>query len=84
MTEPEFILQPKIGEFLRALGYPYGDSTIVKLCAKGEGPPVDAYHGSRPLRKPATILTWAKSRLTKKPSAGRWTDKQSAEPQPAA
>jgi hypothetical protein len=80
MNNREFLLQTEVAPFLRELGYPVGDSTFVKICARGDGPPVDAWYGNRPLRKPETAITWAKARLTNKPSSGRWADKAQAEP----
>jgi hypothetical protein len=64
-VEKKYLLQNEIGEFLRGHGFPYGDSTIAKLCAPsiGGGPPIDAYQGRRPLRTPEKVLAWAEGRL---------------------
>jgi hypothetical protein len=63
--EKKYLLQTEIGEFLRKRGYPYGDSTIAKLCspAINLGPPIDAYQGKRPLRTPEKVIAWAEGRL---------------------
>jgi hypothetical protein len=60
-----YLVQTEIGAFLRARGYPYGDSTIQKYCspAINEGPPVAAWQGRRPLRTPNDVIAWAESRL---------------------
>jgi hypothetical protein len=41
--------RPQLVQFLRELGYPYGKSTLDKLCAPAvdRGPPVDAWIGAR-------------------------------------
>jgi len=54
-------------------GIPLGLSTLDKLAmpSRGEGPPVEAWLGPRPLYHPERGLEWARSRLskTRKPSA---------------
>ncbi len=61
----KYLTQTQIGPFLREHGYPYGDSTIQKLCspAIGGGPPIAAWQGKRPLRTPEGCIAWAESRL---------------------
>ena len=62
---PKYLTQKQIGPFLREHGFPYGASTIDKLCspAVGQGPPISAWQGRRPLRTPENVLAWAESRL---------------------
>jgi hypothetical protein len=53
----KYLLRNELGPFLREHGYPYGDSTIAKLCspAVNQGPPVDALHGKRTLHTPEKV-----------------------------
>jgi hypothetical protein len=62
---PKYLTQKEIGPFLREHGYPYGDSTIEKLCspAINQGLPIAAYQGRRPLRTPDKVIAWAEGRL---------------------
>jgi hypothetical protein len=55
----------QLAEHLRKLGYPIGNSTLVKLCAPsiGQGPPVAAWWGKRPLYNPDEGVEWAETRL---------------------
>jgi hypothetical protein len=55
----------QLAEELRKRGYPIGNSTLVKLCQPsiGEGPPVAAYWGKRPLYDLAQGVAWAEGRL---------------------
>jgi hypothetical protein len=66
-AEKKYLTQKEIGPFLRERGYPFGNSTIDKLCspAIGEGPPVAAWLNKRPLRTPEACIAWAESRLSK-------------------
>lgn len=50
---------------LRELGYPIGNSTMTKICAPaiGQGPPVAAYWGKRPLYDLDKAIAWAEARL---------------------
>jgi hypothetical protein len=63
-TKPR-LTRKQLGEHLRKLGYPIGNSTLVKLCAPsiGQGPPVAAWWGNRPLYDPDEAAAWAESRL---------------------
>jgi hypothetical protein len=62
---PKYLTQNEIAPFLRERGYPFGNSTIVKLCAPAinEGPPISAWLGKRPLRRPEDVIAWAEGRL---------------------
>jgi hypothetical protein len=59
------LTRAQLGESLRGLGYPIGNSTLVKLCAPsiGQGPPVCAWWGNRPLYNLDDAVAWAESRL---------------------
>ena len=63
-TKPR-LTRMQLGEHLRNLGYPIGNSTLVKLCAPsiGQGPPVAAWWGNRPLYDPDEGVAWAEGRL---------------------
>jgi hypothetical protein len=52
-------------DLLNANGIPIGHSTLVKLCAPscGEGPPIEAWWGKRPLYSAKKGLAWAYARL---------------------
>ena len=52
-------------DVLNANGIPIGRSTLVKLCAPscGQGPPIEAWWGKRPLYSPKKGLAWAYARL---------------------
>jgi hypothetical protein len=65
----KYLTQTEIGPFLRERGFPYGNSTINKLCspAINQGPPIDAYLGKRPLRTPEKVIEWAEARLRQVP-----------------
>ena len=67
--------RPQLVQLLREHGYPFGKSTLDKLCAPAvnEGPPVDAWMGNRPLYAPAVALAWAESRLSSERRARRRT-----------
>ena len=49
------------------LGVPIGEATLDKLCAPkvGQGPPVEAWWGKRPLYSRAAARAWAQGRLKK-------------------
>jgi hypothetical protein len=51
----------------RELGRPLSFSTMTKLCALGEGPPVTEYWGRRPLYSPDGLRQWVESRGRSKP-----------------
>jgi hypothetical protein len=59
------LTRKQLGERLRELGYPIGNSTLAKLCAPaiGEGPPVAAWWGNRPLYEEDAGVAWAEGRL---------------------
>jgi hypothetical protein len=61
---PKFLTRSQLGEFLRERGFPIGESTLDKLCspARGEGPPVAKWWGSRPLYTESGGLAWAMAR----------------------
>lgn len=65
MTSRSLLTRKQLAEKLRDTGYPIGDSTLAKLCAPsvGEGPPVAAYWGRRPLYKFDDGVAWAVARL---------------------
>jgi hypothetical protein len=71
----KYLTQTEIGAFLRARGYPYGDSTIQKYCspAINEGPRIAVWQGKRPLRTPEDVIAWAESRLRPAPEIKRAT-----------
>jgi hypothetical protein len=62
----------QLRDFLNSRGFPLGEGTFDKLCMpkRGEGPPVDAWWGRRPLYRPSRGLEWAKSRLCKSREKG--------------
>jgi hypothetical protein len=59
----------QLGAHLRSNGFPFGNSTLAKLCAPaiGDGPPVAAWLGNRALHDPDVALDWARSRLRSEP-----------------
>ena len=63
-TTKPLLTRSELGAFLRASGYPIGESTLHKLCmpSRGEGPPVAKLWGKRPLYKPEDALAWAEAR----------------------
>jgi len=65
MTSKPRMTRKELAEFLREHGYPIGNSTLVKLCcpAVGQGPPVAAWWGNRPLYNPDDGIAWAEARL---------------------
>jgi hypothetical protein len=53
----------KAAEYVRDdLGRPLSFSTLTKLCALGEGPPVAEYWGRRPLYSREDLRRWAETR----------------------
>jgi hypothetical protein len=65
MTQKPRLTRKQLGEFLRNRGFPIGNSTLTKLCAPsiGQGPPVAAWWGNRPLYDPDAGISWAEARL---------------------
>jgi hypothetical protein len=64
MNSPR-LTRKQLGERLRELGYPIGNSTLAKICAPaiGQGPPVAAWWGRRPLYDEDGAVAWAEARL---------------------
>jgi hypothetical protein len=60
---PRFLTRKQLLEFLNSQGIPIGKSTLDKLCALGQGPPVAAWWGRLALHRPAESLSWAMARL---------------------
>ena len=60
---PRFLTRKQLREFLNSQGIPIGKSTLDKLCALGQGPPVAAWWGRLALHGPAESLAWAMARL---------------------
>jgi hypothetical protein len=73
MSDPIVSAAKKLGprskllEYINENGIPLGRSTLDKLCmpSRYEGPPVEAWFGSRPLYDLDRGLEWALGRLTK-------------------
>jgi hypothetical protein len=68
MPEEALMTRAQTRAFLNdELGIPLGESTLDKLCAPsvGQGPPVAAYWGKRPLYSKAAARAWAENRLQK-------------------
>lgn len=65
MNSKPRLTRKQLGERLRERGYPIGNSTLNKLCAPaiGEGPPIAAWWGNRPLYDEDAGLAWAEARL---------------------
>jgi hypothetical protein len=65
MNSKPRLTREQLGEELRKRGYPIGNSTLVKLCQPsiGQGPPVSAYWGKRPLYDLDQGVEWAEGRL---------------------
>jgi hypothetical protein len=66
VTDRKSLLTRKqLAEHLRGCGFPIGNSALVKICspAIGQGPPVAAYWGKRPLYDPDQGVAWAEARL---------------------
>jgi hypothetical protein len=60
------LTRKQLGKRLREhYGFPIGDSTLAKLCAPaiGQGPPVAAWWGNRPLYDEDEAVIWAERRL---------------------
>jgi hypothetical protein len=59
------LTRKQLGNRLRERGYPISDSTLNKLCAPaiGEGPPVTAWWGNRPLYDEDEGVAWAEARV---------------------
>ena len=67
MPEPEYLRMMQVPEFLeQRLGIKMSRSTVEKkFCPSSRVRPVpDCYWGNQPLYKPATILEWARGRMT--------------------
>jgi hypothetical protein len=64
-NRPPLLTRKQLAQALREEGIPIGDSTLVKLScpAIGQGPPISAYWGNRPLYTLADGIAWAKARL---------------------
>ena len=62
----KLLTRPQLWAFLREAGFPIADSTGEKLCAVGEGPPVECWWGRRALTTPDKAIAWAQSRLSSK------------------
>ena len=71
MSEENLLTRKQLAAYLRQHGFPIGDSTLTKLCAPsiGQGPPVAAWWGRRPLFDPMVAIQWARSRLRPAQSA---------------
>jgi hypothetical protein len=69
---PEALLTRKelAGYITNDLGRPMSFSTLTKLCALGEGPPVFEFWGRFPLYRRQDGKAWADARARKVPSAG--------------
>jgi hypothetical protein len=61
--------RPQLWAALRERGFPIADSTGDKLCALGQGPPVNSWWGRRALHGLDEGIAWAQSRLS--PTRGR-------------
>jgi hypothetical protein len=67
-TTPELMTRDRLLEFFNEeMGLPVGESTLDKVCAKGEGPPVEGWWGNRPLYSRDTARPWAEARIGKEP-----------------
>ena len=60
---PRFLTRKQLLAFLNREGIPIGKSTLDKLCALGQGPPVAAWWGRLALHRPTESLGWAVARL---------------------
>jgi hypothetical protein len=60
---PPFLTRKQLLAFLNSEGIPIGKSTLDKLCALGQGPPVAAWWGRLALHRPTESLEWAMARL---------------------
>ena len=60
----QFVTRDELRQFLKENGFPFGKSTLDKLCAPacGQGPPIAALWGGkkRPLYDPQVGIEWAK------------------------
>jgi hypothetical protein len=67
VTAKKLGLRDKLLAHINAAGIPLGKSTLDKLCMPSayDGPPVEAWFGSRPIYDLDRGLEWARSRLTK-------------------
>jgi hypothetical protein len=65
--EERYLMNKDLAAFIeKQTGIRIAPTTLEKLAAPGRGPdgiPIDAYYNKRPLRKPSTVLAWARSRL---------------------
>ena len=62
---PETLLtRPAAARFLTEQGYPTTCSTLATKATRGGGPEYECF-GRRPLYRPAKLLEWARSRLSK-------------------
>jgi hypothetical protein len=66
-SEPLMTRERLLAFLNNEVGVPISESTLDKLCAPsvGQGPPVAAYWGKRPLYSKAAARAWAESRLQK-------------------
>ena len=62
-VSPPFLTRKQLLLFLNSEGIPIGKSTLDKLCALVQGPPVAAWWGRLGLHRPAQSLAWAMARL---------------------
>jgi hypothetical protein len=65
LPKKPYLWRKQVAPFLRDHGYPYGASTIDKLCSPSinAGPPVVAWQGRRPLHDQDQTLAWAEGQL---------------------
>lgn len=63
-TQDKFLTREQAAAFLREeIGIPIEFSTLEKLCALRQGPPVAARWGRRVLYLPADLEAWARKRV---------------------
>jgi hypothetical protein len=87
---PEFVTREQLRQHLNALGFPITAGTLNQLCApaRGEGPPIAGYWGTRPVYRLEDGLAWAHGSLRRKPyqihPGTRRTEEQADQPPAAA
>jgi hypothetical protein len=63
-TPDTLLTRPESARFLTELGFPTASLTLATKATRGGGPEYERY-GRRPLYRPAKLLEWARSRLSR-------------------
>jgi hypothetical protein len=64
-ADDALLTRRQAAQFVTDSGFPLAFSTLSKLCALGDGPPVARWWGRRPLYSLRELKAWAETRSTK-------------------